>query len=350
MKAYTRRSRGARLRVHEIWDRYKGENHETALLLLILALLGVMAIVEPSALTMTFVGDIIRSGIVTLALALGLLLVIISGGMDVSFPAIAIFSGYATITVMNFFGVDGALWPFLLASIMGIALGSLNALFVARYRMETLIASLGTQVIIRGVLLAFIGSVYISTLPAQLDAIGASSIMRLGNSPVNILVLPVIALAFLVSWMLRKTMFGRSIYAIGGDRESARRVGIRVPSVQVRIYLIAGALAGFAGMVHVVLSRHASPFELVGTELNVIAAVVIGGALDSGGRGSVKGTVYGVLLISLVQNSLVRLGVSSYWHVLVVGVVVLVGVAIQAQASSREAKTTRILESTEASA
>jgi simple sugar transport system permease protein len=248
---------------------------------------------------------------------------------------------------MNSLGLDGALWPFLVAAVIGVLLGSLNALFVARYRMETLIASLGTQVIIRSVLLAFIGSVYISTLPSQLDSIGSSSIMRLGNSPVSVLVVPVLVLAFLLSWMLKHTMFGRSIYAIGGDRESARRVGIRVPSVQVRIYLLAGLLAGFAGMVHVVLSRHASPFELVGTELNVIAAVVIGGALDSGGRGSVKGTIYGVVLISLVQNSLVRLGVSSYWHVLVVGLVVLIGVAIQAQAASREAKATRILETAE---
>lgn len=337
-------------RMSALWRRYRGENNETTLLLLILTLVGVMAIVEPSAITLGFFGDIIRSGIVTLALALGLLMIIISGGMDVSFPAIAIFAGYATITLMQSLGVDGAVWPFVVAAAMGLLLGSLNAVLVARYKMETLIATLGTQVIIRGVLIAFIGSVYISVLPAQLDAVGATSIMQLGGTQVNVLVIPVLVLAGALAWVLRRTMFGRSIYAIGGDKESAKRVGISVKKVQVAIYLAAGALAGFGGMVHVVLSRHASPFEIVGTELNVIAAVVIGGALDSGGRGSVRGTILGVVLISLVQNSLIRLGVSSYWHVFVVGLVVLAGVAIQARSAAATHRRTRILERLETAA
>ena len=97
-------------------------------------------------------------------------------------------------------------------------------------------------------------------------------------------------------------------------------------------------------MVHVALSRHASPFELVGTEMTVIAAVVIGGALDSGGRGSVKGTILGVLLISLTQNSLVRLGVSSYWQTLVVGFVILMGVVVQAKSTVLSIRRPQILE------
>lgn len=347
MSSGTARLAGVASRVSTLWRRYQGENNETTLLALIFGLVLVMAVAEPSSLTLGFVADIVRSGIVTLALALGLLLIIISGGMDVSFTAIAIFSGYSTITLMGNLGIDGKIWPFLVSSVIGLVLGSLNALLVARYRMETLIATLGTQVIIRGILIAFIGGAYISVLPTQLDSVGQLTIMHMGASPVNVLVIPVLILAAILAWVLRRTTFGRSIYAIGGDRESARRVGIRVGSVQVRIYLVAGLLAGFAGMVHVVLSRHGSPFEIVGTELNVIAAVVIGGALDSGGRGSVRGTIFGVMLISLVQNSLVRLGISSYWHVFVVGLVVLVGVGIQAKSASRAAKMTRILEEAE---
>ncbi|MCL3862081.1 ABC transporter permease [Actinotalea sp. K2] len=322
----------------------RGRNNEGVLAGVILLLLLVMLVVEPSALTWGFAGDIIRSGLVTLALALGLLLIIISGGMDVSFTAIAVFSGYATVRLMTDLGIDGRVWPFLLAAAIGCALGSLNAVLVARYRMETLIASLGTQVIIRGFLLAFVGSTYLATLPPQLDSVGTTTIFRLGSSPVNIVVVPVALACVALALILRRTMFGRGVYAVGGDKESARRVGFHVARVQTGIYLLAGLFAGFAGMVHVVLSRHASPFDLVGMELNVIAAVVIGGALDRGGRGSVHGTVLGVLLVSLVQNSLVRLGISSYWHVLVIGLVILVGVAIQARSNARGAKRPRILE------
>lgn len=330
--------------LHGIWSFVKGRNNEGILLGVIAIILVLMAVVAPGQMTLTFVGDIVRSGVVTMALALGLLPVIISGGMDVSFTAIAIFSGYTVVTLMQRLGLDGSVWPFLVASLIGGLLGLLNALLVARYKMETLIATLGTQAIIRGVLLAFIGSTYLATLPKALDSVGKKSVFRLGSSPVNVTVIIVVAAAALVAWIMYKTAFGRSVYAIGGDREASRRIGIRVARVQVMIYVLAGLLAGLGGMVHIVISRHASPFELVGTEMNVIAAVVIGGALDSGGRGSVRGTVLGVLLISLTQNSLVRLGVSSYWQNFVVGLVILLGVAVQARSALFSVRRPQILE------
>lgn len=322
----------------------RGRNNEGILLLVIVVILAGMTVIAPGQMSLSFAGDIIRSGIVTMALALGLLPVIISGGMDVSFTAIAVFSGYTVVTVMNSSGVDGRVWPFLAAAALGGVLGLLNALLVARYQIETLVATLGTQVIIRGALLAFIGSTYLATLPTLLDSVGATSVLSLGGSPINVTVLVVLGIAVLVALLLSRTTFGRSIYAIGGDREAARRIGIQVARVQVGIYVLAGVLAGLGGIVHMVVSRHASPFELVGTEMNVIAAVVIGGALDSGGRGSVRGTFLGVLLISLTQNSLVRLGVSSYWQSFVIGFVILLGVAVQARSALLAVRRPQILE------
>lgn len=322
----------------------KGRNNEGILTLVIAGILILMFLIAPEQVSLTFFGDIIRSGIVTMSLALGLLLVIISGGMDVSFTAIAVFSGYCVVLFMQRLGIDGAVWPFFAAAAIGACLGVLNAVLVAKYQMETLVATLGTQVVIRGVLLAFIGSTYLATLPPRLDSVGQLSLFKLGNSPVNVTVLVVLGCALLIAWVLSKTTFGRSIYAVGGSKEASRRVGINVKRVQVGIYVIAGLLAGLGGMVHVALSRHASPFELVGTEMTVIAAVVIGGALDSGGRGSVKGTVLGVLLISLTQNSLVRLGVSSYWQTLVVGFVILMGVVVQAKSTVLSIRRPQILE------
>ncbi|WIY83961.1 ABC transporter permease [Propionimicrobium sp. PCR01-08-3] len=330
-----------------VWSVIRGENNEGLLLLIILVLLLILQFSAPGSISLRFAADILRSGMVTLALALGLSMVITSGGMDVSFPAIAIFAGYATVVLLQALGLDGRVWPFLVAALMGLILGSLNAVLVARYRMETLIASLATQVIIRGALIAFVGSAYISTLPAKLGSVGTTSLFHMGGAPVNILIVPILLASVALWYVMNHTMFGRSIYAIGGDKESARRIGIRVPQVQVCIYLVAGTLAGMAGLTHVVLSQHASPFELVGTELNVIAAVVIGGTPDTGGRGSVKGTILGVILVSVLQNSLIRMGISSYWHTLVIGAVILLCVAVQARTMAMRTRTGKILEEAE---
>ena len=147
-----------------------------------------------------------------------------------------------------------------------------------------------------------------------------------------------------VSFVLNRTYYGRSVYAIGGDPDAASRAGVPVLRVQTFLYLVSGIIAGIAGLIHVTINRTANPFDLVGGELNVIAAVVIGGALDTGGRGSVKGTVLGVFLIALMQNSLIRLGVPSFWHTFAVGTVVLVGVTVQALSNRRARQSSPILE------
>jgi simple sugar transport system permease protein len=148
------------------------------------------------------------------------------------------------------------------------------------------------------------------------------------------MIVPAVLICILVGLLLRFTMIGRSIYAIGGDEESARRAGIPVAAIKVFIYLLVGLLAGFAGMMHVVQVRLANPYELVGGELDVIAAVVLGGASIFGGSGSVIGTALGVILISLVQNSLILLGVPSAWQRLAVGLLLLVGITAQALSAS----------------
>ncbi|MDF1487925.1 ABC transporter permease [Tessaracoccus caeni] len=322
----------------------KGKNNEGVLVAVILALLVFMAVMAPGSLSLGFAGDIIRSGLVNMCLALGVLMVIIAGGFDVSFMAIAITAAYSTVLIMQSTSWDGSVTPFLVSIVIGLVFALPNVLLIAYYRVPTLMATLGTQTIIRGTLLAFVGSTYIAQLPSGLDAVGRASLFTLGSSPVSILILPIILLCVGIAFFLGKTYYGRAIYAIGGDPEAADRAGIPVFRVQALLLLLAGGIAGFAGMVHVSLNRTANPFDLVGGELDVIAAVVIGGALDTGGRGSVKGTVLGVLLIALVRNSLIRLGVASYWHTFAIGLVVLIGVAVQALSNRRRGHQTPILE------
>lgn len=325
-------------------SRLKGRNNEGILLAIILVLTAVIAVLSPASFGWGMLADVLRSSLVSMALALGLLLIIASGGIDVSFTAIAIFAGYSTVQFMKGTGMDNVFLPFVAATVVGAILGILNAVLVAGFRLPTLIATLGTQGIIRGALLALVGSTYISTLPHGLAALGDARLFTLDSSAVSVFVVPVLVLAVLLGFILNRTLFGRSMYALGGSLESARRAGIRVQRTQFFIFILAGALAGLAGMIHVTLVGHASPFELVGMELNVIAAVVIGGASDQGGRGSVQGTALGVILIALIQNSLVRLGVPGFWHEGAVGLMILLGVAVQAQTQRRRQSRSAILE------
>src|SRR5690606_5218997 len=157
----------------------------------------------------------------------------------------------------------------------------------------TLIVYLGTQGINMGILLTDIGSAYISagSLPASVaDASDVHLIDVPDAGYLHGMLVPVIMIVVLVWWMLKYTTFGRSIFAIGGDIEAARRVGIKVIRTQVLLYVLVGALAAFGGMIFVILGKNANPQTLVGTELDIIAAVVLGGASIFGGRGSVLGT------------------------------------------------------------
>jgi simple sugar transport system permease protein len=270
---------------------------------------------------------------------MGVLIVIISGGIDVSFMAIGIFAGYSVIVLTNDtgFGAQSASVAFVLASLIGLGLGLLNAVAIAGLRIPTLIATLGTQGIIRGALLLWVGSKVIPEYPAGLDRLSNDYIVTVhgaANTRLSVLIVPALVICVIVGALLRYTMIGRAVYAIGGDAESARRAGIPVAAVKVFIYAVVGLLAGFAGMMHVTRVGLANPYELVGGELDVIAAVVLGGASIFGGTGSVTGTVLGVVLISLVKNSLILLGIPSTWQRAAVGLLLLLGISAQALGAS----------------
>jgi simple sugar transport system permease protein len=321
--------------------RLRGQNNEGILALTIVVLAVAVGIADASFWELSTLLNIATSALDNLVFAMGVLIVIISGGIDVSFMAIGIFAGYAVITITNHtgFGADTAWVGFALAAVMGLGLGSLNALAIAGLRLPTLIATLGTQGIIRGVLLAYVGSKVIPNYPRGLNDLSTNYLVTAhgaaGDTRLSVLIVPAIVICVLVSLMLRYTMVGRGIFAIGGDAESARRAGFPVVRIQVFIYLLVGLMAGIAGLMHVTEVRLANPYELVGGELDVIAAVVLGGASIFGGKGSVIGTVLGVVLIALIRNSLILLGVPGSWQRAAVGAMLIIGVSAQALTSSR---------------
>ncbi|TQM02152.1 ABC transporter permease [Pseudonocardia kunmingensis] len=336
-------------------NRLRGRNNEGVLALTILVVVALMTVVNPDFFTVSTLFSILRNSLVETVFALGVLIVIVSGGIDVSFPVIGIFAGYTTIVIAQSGGFDpGVLGALLIAVVIGSLLGLVNGGLIARFGLPTLIVTLGTQGIFRGVLLAYIGSRYIAELPAGIAQLSTTDLFVVQQGQVaarlHVFVVPVVLLCLAVHWLLQRTVFGRGVYALGGDAESARRAGFPVVRLQLAIYALVGLLAGIAGIMHVTLSRNANPYELAGTELDIIAAVVLGGASILGGRGSVLGTVLGVVLIAVIKNSLILMGVPGTWQRAAVGVLLVAGVSIQALGARRKAAGRRAVELEEARA
>lgn len=320
--------------------RLRGQNGEGVLLATILVLSLVVGSQTSAFWSLSTALNIASAAVENLVFAMAVLLVIISGGIDVSFMAIGIFAGYSVVILQNTtgFASGSAVAAFLIAAVIGVGLGLLNAVPIATLGLPTLIVTLGTQGIIRGVMLAYVGSKVIPQYPDGLNRLSTDYLVTargVADTRLSVLVIPAVVICILMSLLLRHTVFGRSVYAVGGDSESARRIGFPVVRTQVFIYLLAGGLAAVAGLMHVTEVRLANPYELVGGELDVIAAVVLGGASIFGGKGSVSGTVLGVVLISLIKNSLILLGVPGTWQRAAVGLLLLIGISVQAL-SARE--------------
>jgi simple sugar transport system permease protein len=273
------------------------------------------------------------------------LLVLVSGGIDISFPIVGIFAGYTSVVIMQSYGLDTySLWiPLVLAAIVGAILGSINALLIAGFGLPTLIATLGTAGMFRGFLLTYVGSAFLSNIPLGLDQFATADLFSVETSQgtlarLHVLIIPVLILAVAIAFLMRRTMFGRTIFAIGGSEESARRMGMNVRWAKAQLYIIVGILSGIAGVLFISLQRKADPYDLAGTELEIIAAVVLGGASIMGGYGTVTGTILGVLLINLIKDNLILLGVQGSWQRAAIGLMLLIGVASQAISDKRRMK------------
>jgi simple sugar transport system permease protein len=318
--------------------------HEFIVLCVLAALVVALGAVNPAFYSLGNVFSLLKGSVILGIFSLGVLVVIVSGSIDISFTAIAAFAMYCTGKLMLRFFPDGPLLSALaLAGVIGLLLGAVNALFVAYFRMPALIVSLGTASAIRGFMLAFIGVRIINNLPAAHIAFSRTSLVELADSTGRIVTLPAailiyVGLVIAVWLLLRYTILGRGIYALGGDAVAAERAGFNVRGIQVFIFCLVGFLSGIAGVLHSTYMRNANPFDIVGTEMMVIAAVVLGGASITGGKGTVFGTVIGVLFIVIIDNSLILAGIPSYWQRVATGLIIVLSTAATALRSKAEAR------------
>ncbi len=313
------------------------KTQEFYLIVVVVLLSAMISIINPAFLTYSNLFDLCKSSVVMGTMALGVLLVLISGGIDISFTAIAAVSMYVTTKVLLTFNItDSFLIALMLSSGIGLLLGLLNAYFISVYNLPTLIVTLGTASLFRGFMLAFIGTEVLTTLPNGMIRFSKAVLFERTSSTgaaigLSISFVLFLLMALAVAFMLRYTMTGRAIYAMGGHREAADRVGFRCKRIEFVLYGFVGVLSGIAGLIHACLMRNANPFDLVGMELVVIAAVVLGGASIVGGRGSVLGTVLGVLLLVIMNNSLILLDIPTYYQKVAIGLIIIVSTAVTAR-------------------
>lgn len=305
------------------------ESSEAIVLYFIVALSFAIGLVNHAFFNLSTAVSLSREIMITLTFAICETVTIILGGIDVSFPAVATISFYATAKLAIAMGIDNPALLFMIGGGIGSLFGLLNALLIAKFRVPPLIATLGVSSVANGATLAFLGTNIIAGMPESLDKLAASKVMTYttGNmtySVSGIIFLPIIVC--LLAWVvLRHTSFGRNIYAIGGDAHAAQIVGINVAATRFAVYVVCGAIIGIAGVAYMSFVQQADPNVLMGSEMLVIAAVVVGGTRITGGYGGIFGTILGVILIALIQNNLIMVGVPTEWQTFVVGLVIIIG-------------------------
>ncbi len=281
--------------------------------------------------------DMMRSMTTTVIFALAAMIIIITGGIDVSFPAVAAFAMYTTTKILSDAHYEGPIWiAFVMSAGIGLLLGLFNAAVISFFRLPAFIATLGTQSLYFSAVTTFVGSKQITNMNMPVGITNYSKEYLVSIRQGDVLftlpsaILFTIAIAIIVFVLLRYTMLGRGIYALGGDRVAAQRAGFSVRRIEFFAFGFVGLISGIAGMIHTTLMRNSFPYDLSGREMLVIAAVVLGGTRITGGYGSVTGTILGVLLVTIVNNNLILLGIPSEWQTFVTGMLIIIGTGITA--------------------
>ena len=291
----------------------------------------VLSLLSDKCLTLANQRNILLQISVNLCLSIGMTLIILTGGIDLSVGAILGLAGAVAAgllkngVALNLFGVSLQFTPLgaVAAGILtGLALGGFNGFAITRFKLPPFVATLGMLSIARGLTLLWTGGFPITSLGATFGFIGAG--IFLGVPMAVWISAGLVALFYFIS---RRTLLGRYIYAVGGNEKATAFSGIDVDRIKIRVYALGGALAAVAGLIVTARLDAADPKAGLGYELDSIAAVVIGGTSLSGGRGSILGTVLGCLIIGVLNNGLFLLDVSPFWQQVIKGLVILAAVA-----------------------
>ncbi len=283
----------------------------------------IISIMSPNFLTLNNLLNVFRQVSINALIAFGMTFVILTGGIDLSVGSILALTGAVTAGLMAG-GTDPMLAMFL-GLLLGAFLGAINGIIIAKGKVAPFIATLATMTIFRGLTLVY-------TEGRPISGLGDSQTFQmLGKGYFLGIPVPVITMAIafgILYFILKKTTFGRRVYAVGGNEEASRLSGINVDRIKIYVYSLTGLLAALSALILTSRLNSAQPTAGSMFELDAIAAVVLGGTSLTGGRGWIVGTLIGALIIGVLNNGLNLIGVSSFFQQVVKGAVILVAVLL----------------------
>lgn len=304
---------------------------KTAVFWALITLVIIMTILSPVFLSPRNLANVVKQIAINGVLAIGMTVVLLTGGIDLSVGSVVAISSI----VAAYFGKADSTTPLavtmLLSILTGVAVGVVNGLFIAYLKIVPFIVTLATMTIVRGLALLVTNGVPIFGLSSQMISLANGSFLGLPN-----LIFFLLGLFLLVLLLLNGTVFGKRIYAVGGNLQSAVYSGINARLIQLSAYAISGFCAGLAGLLIASRITSGNPTTGTGYETDAIAAAVIGGVSMSGGKGFLLGTIVGALIIGVIQNGLDILGISSYYQDIVQGVIILIAVLLDTRSNSKD--------------
>lgn len=281
----------------------------------------IISFVSPRFLTVSNFLNVLTQVSVNAILAIGMTFVILTGGIDLSVGSILAITG---AVVATFAKAGGNIIPgIIVALIIGGVIGLFNGIIVSKGKVQAFIVTLATMTIFRGVTYVFTNGDPISGLGDNISFIGNNLVFGI---PIPIILIVVVL--FIAWYALNQTRFGRYIYALGGNEDSARLSGINTDKIKTLVYVISGVTAAIGGIIVTSRIGSASPNAGMGFELDAIAAVVLGGTSLAGGEGKVTGTIIGALIIGVLNNGLNLMSVSPFYQLIVKGSVILLAVLL----------------------
>lgn len=297
----------------------------------LLLIIVIISIMSPSFLTLNNLFNVLRQVSINALIAFGMTFVILTGGIDLSVGSILALTGAVTAGMMS--GGMDPLLAMLLGVLLGVILGAINGLIIAKGKVAPFIATLATMTIFRGLTLVY-------TEGRPISGLGDSAVFTmLGKGYFFGIPVPVITMSItfaVLYFILKKTTFGRRVYAVGGNEEASRLSGINVDRIKIYVYSLAGGLTAIASLILTSRLNSAQPTAGNMFELDAIAAVVLGGTSLTGGRGWIVGTLVGALIIGVLNNGLNLIGVSSFFQQVVKGAVILIAVLLDRKKQHKE--------------
>lgn len=325
---------------------WKAFLQQNIIFLVLLLLIVVIAVINPRFVSLNVLKDLLIQNSTRLIIGSGMAMILIVGGADLSAGRVV---GIAAVIAGSMLQTPeysrrffpnlpqlSIIIPIVIAVIVGMLLGSVNGLIITKFSIPAFIATLGTQVAVFGM-----NSLYFDLPPNSSQPIGGlrADFTFLGSGFIGFVpVIIVIALIIVgIVWaLLTKTRFGRSIYAIGGNKEAALVSGIKVTSIVVAVYAIGGALFGFAGVLEAARTGGATNAYGMNYEFDAIAACVVGGVSNTGGVGKIPGMVAGVFIFGIINYGLTFIGVGPYWQMIFKGLIIVAAVGVDMRKNAKK--------------